>query len=350
VEECKRKCQFYQEHGKQFRTKHLNERMRLAEGRGDEKAMEKIATIIQQKKQCSFWRRLNYVTGKKSTQSATSTQVPTPSGLVTELSTQEPVEDAIFSKVHGTRYTLAKEAPVCSAKLFHDFGYLTNTPAPKAVLDETYFPPPNTDTATKELFNKIATIRKKIPKDFVSYVITPAHWKRYWAIVNKETSLSESGLHFGHYKVGCRSNIIAHYHAAWVTVILAHAIQLERWPRELSVMLKKMLGVTLVTKLRAILLMEVDFNASNKIIYGARMMEQAHEYNLMLDEIYSKKIGWRTMGLLQKHISLTLHDRPEHQQPSLQSMHLIAMTGLLTRLLHWSFKHLAYQNWQLGPC
>jgi hypothetical protein len=33
-------------------------------------------------------------------------------------------------------------------------------------------------------------------------------------------------------------------------------------------MLKKTLGVTLVTKLRAILLMEVDFNATNKIIYG----------------------------------------------------------------------------------
>jgi hypothetical protein len=72
-------------------------------------------------------------------------------------------------------------------------------------------------------------------------------------------------------------------------VILAHAIQLEHWSRGLSVMLEKMLGVTLVTKLRAILLMEADFNASNKIIYSARRMEQARKYNLMLDEIYSEK-------------------------------------------------------------
>jgi hypothetical protein len=55
-------------------------------------------------------------------------------------------------------------------------------------------------------------------------------------------------------------------------------------------MLKKTLGVTLVTKLRAILLMEVDFNASNKIIYGVRMMGQAQDHNLMLDEIYSRKM------------------------------------------------------------
>jgi hypothetical protein len=36
------------------------------------------------------------------------------------------------------------------------------------------------------------------------------------------------GLHFGHYKAGRKSDIIAHYHAARVTVTLAHAIQLER--------------------------------------------------------------------------------------------------------------------------
>jgi hypothetical protein len=83
-------------------------------------------------------------------------------------------------------------------------------------------------------------------------------------------------------------------------VILAHAIQLERWSRGLSVMLKKTLGVTLVTKLRAILLMEADFNAPNKIIQGARMMEQAREYNLMPDEIYSKKNWMADNGTLTK--------------------------------------------------
>ena len=118
-----------------------------------------------------------------------------PSGLVMELSTQEPVEDAIFSKVHGTRFILAKEALVCSGKLFHDFGYLANTPASKAVLDGTYLPPSDLDTATKELFDEIAAIRKIIPKDSVSLVITPAQWKRYWAIVNKKTSSSESGFY-----------------------------------------------------------------------------------------------------------------------------------------------------------
>jgi hypothetical protein len=82
VEECKRDCHFYKEHGKQFHTKQLDERLRLA--RDDKEAIEKIAAIIQQEKQSSFWRWLNYVTGKKHTRSATSIQAPSPSGLVIE--------------------------------------------------------------------------------------------------------------------------------------------------------------------------------------------------------------------------------------------------------------------------
>jgi hypothetical protein len=99
----------------------------------------------------------------------------------------------------------------------------------------------------------------------------------------------ESGLHFGHYIVGCNLDLISHYHVARVTVTLAHAILLERWSRCLSVMLEKTLGVTLMTKLCAILLMEGDFNATNKIIYGRQMIENARRHHLMPEEIFSKK-------------------------------------------------------------
>ncbi len=154
--------------------------------------------------------------------------------------------------------------------------------------------------ATAELFAEIAAIRALIPKDSVSITITPSQWKQYWKVVNEETSSSELGLHFGHYKVGGMSDIIAHYHAAQVTVTLAHAIQLERWLRGLSVMLKKTLGVTLVSKLREILLMEADFNATNKIVYGNRMMKNVRRFNRMPEEILSKKNRTADNGTLCK--------------------------------------------------
>ena len=54
-------------------------------------------------------------------------------------------------------------------------------------------------------------------------------------------------------------------------------------------MLEKIAGVALVTKLRAILLMEADFNCHNKLIFGKRMLNLAREHNLVPDEIYSEK-------------------------------------------------------------
>jgi hypothetical protein len=109
-----------------------------------------------------------------------------------EYTIKDTVEEAIFRVVHDKRYTMAKEAPICSGKLFNNFGYVANTLALRAVLDGTYQTPANSDIATKELFDEIAAIRRIISKDSAPIFITPKQWKRYWAIVNEETSSSEN--------------------------------------------------------------------------------------------------------------------------------------------------------------
>ncbi len=159
-----------------------------------------------------------------------------------ERTTQETVKQMIFLEIQKKRNMLAGEAPICNGDLLQDFSYTTMTPASCAVLDGTYVTPPNSDAATLELFAEIAHIHRLIPAGSVSIIITPKQWKQYWEVVNEETSSSESGIHFGHYIVCSKSDIISHYHATRVTVMLAHAIQLERWSRGLSAMLEKTLG------------------------------------------------------------------------------------------------------------
>ncbi len=166
IEECEQECKFYQENGKRFRLKHLNERMHLAQERNDEIAFKRKGAIIQRERQRSFWQRLNYVTGKKQTHSATTVQVEEQLGLVSESTTKDAVKDAIFTEVHDKQHMLAKEAPICSGKLFNDFGYVANTPASRAVLDGTYQAPTDSDSATKELFAEIAAIRSLSPKSW----------------------------------------------------------------------------------------------------------------------------------------------------------------------------------------
>ena len=54
-------------------------------------------------------------------------------------------------------------------------------------------------------------------------------------------------------------------------------------------MLEKIYGCSLITKLRSILLMEADFNATNKRIFGIEMMENVRRYKLMPEEVFSKR-------------------------------------------------------------
>lgn len=107
--------------------------------------------------------------------------------------------------------------------------------------------------------------------------------------MKEDTSSSESGLHFGHYKAGSHSQPISHFHVLKATLLMKRGILLDRWGRGLSVMIKKMFGCNLVSKLHSILLMEADFNFTNKEFFGRRMMSNIHRFNLMLEEIFSEK-------------------------------------------------------------
>jgi hypothetical protein len=173
LETCKKECAFYQEHGQRFWRKHLNNWLWMAQEQEDKEAFQKISSIIQWEQQRSFWQKLNFVTGKKRTRSATLLQVEGKCGLIMEHTTRDSVERTIFSKIHEKQYTLAGEAPICNGKLFQDFGYCANTPASRAVLDGTYVAPTTLDAATRELFAEIAPICCLVPENSVTIIITP---------------------------------------------------------------------------------------------------------------------------------------------------------------------------------
>ncbi len=125
-------------------------------------------------------------------------------------------------------------------------------------------------------------------------------WQRRWLKAKEKTSSSISGMHFGHYKAGARSRAISNYHALKITLALKHGFHLTRWEKGLTVMLEKKPGCQIIEKLRAILLMEADFNSSNKEIFGCRMLDNVRLYNLMPEEIYSEKGKTADDGTLSK--------------------------------------------------
>ena len=71
---------------------------------------------------------------------------------------------------------------------------------------------------------------------------------------------------------------------------------MSRWSYGLSVMLEKEFGCTLLGKLRVILLMEADFNFSNKIVYGVQILDNARKHGYAPEEIYRvRRTKWPTM-------------------------------------------------------
>jgi hypothetical protein len=65
-------------------------------------------------------------------------------------------------------------------------------------------------------------------------------------------------------------------------------------------MMEKIFGCSLITMLCSILLIEADFNATNKIVYRVRMLAKVRKYKLMPEEMFSKRNQRTDNGTLSK--------------------------------------------------
>lgn len=202
-------------------------------------------------------------------------------GTVKEATTKTEVERSIWKEIHGQRFYLAEQAPICKGRLRGDFGYMTNTAAAAAVLAGNYQFPEGCDEGTKDLLNEAASIRQIIPENSVDTIIKGGQWSDKWKHTDETTSSSKSGRHFGHYIAGTQSKYINHHYALKSLICLKRGFSLERWSSGLSCTLEKKAGCRLLSKLRSILLMEGDFNDNNKVIYGVRMMDNVRWHGIM---------------------------------------------------------------------
>jgi hypothetical protein len=221
-------------------------------------------------------------------------------GQVTEITDQQEVEQEIWRQIHGKRFYLAEQAPICQGRLRGEFGYLANTRAAEEVLAGTYEAEEEVDVGTQGLFDKIAEIRGKIPKDSVDTLVKHPVWQQRWRKAREKTSSSESGRHFGHYIAASDSELISYCHALLAAIAVKRGYSPSRWERALSCMLEKIPGCSLVEKMRAILLMEADFNFINKTLIGSRMLNNALSYGFMAEEIFSERGRTAEDGALAK--------------------------------------------------
>jgi hypothetical protein len=189
---------------------------------------------------------------------------------------------------------------MCSGPLRGVFGYNSVTATAKAILEGTYHYPPAFDEGTKEILQECALICLRIPKNTVSTTITLGDWSNHLCPAQEETFSSIFGRHFGHFKASLQLQYMSYLQALQATLVVKKGIVLEKWLNGLSVMLDFFFGCSLITKLQSILLMEADFNATNKAIYGVCMLANMRKYKLMPEEVYSERNHLADDGTLSK--------------------------------------------------
>jgi hypothetical protein len=167
--------------------------------------------------------------------------------------------------------------------------FAVNTAAAQAILQGTYTFPAETDEYTREFLNTIQASAPRDPRLRISCEITKEDFQKYWKKTKERTSSSISGLHYGHYKAAASNDTLSEIHALMTELAVTGASPFARWEKGLSCMLEKKAGVIKVDKLRAILLMEADFNFFNGLMFAGRMMHQAEANERIPLECYGSR-------------------------------------------------------------
>lgn len=295
LEEAWKQYKKYKKVAHSLRYEFLCEREEMARTK---KAKRAIRMIRQHEESRRAWRAIAKNQGKVRNNGISSVQINNNNNWET-ITKRDEVEAAIMDN-NSKRFNLTTSTPLMSEYMSEKLGYLAEKALGKTILKGEYNRDPNLDEYTNEFLEFISK-RKQLPK--IEEEVKKEDFINYWRKARERTSSSLSGRHFGHYKAAAKSNILSEIHASFLHVAAQSGSCLNRWSKGLTVMLEKIKGNTKVDKLRAILLMEADFNFLNKLFFGNRLIKQCERRDRMPEELYGSR---KNLGAIQVAVNRRL--------------------------------------------
>jgi hypothetical protein len=264
----------------ELRKKHLRWRLSEARVREDDCAAREITRIIQAEARRKRQRAINRVVRPPKGRAVLSVKAFVNGEDVT-YDTQPEVERACREHL-ASRFSSGARAPISYGQLATDIGPLGDTEAARRILDATYEFPPGCDTATVDLLRSVAQIRleiNEVPQH--TSAVTTEDFHSFWDTAKESTSSSKSGRHFGHYKAACSDPTLVSLHVNNINLAVNGGVPLSRWKKGVTVLLEKVAGNNNIAKLRAICLLEADFNWWLKVIFAKRMMSRMRSQDIL---------------------------------------------------------------------
>ena len=245
---------------------------------------KEIECIRKREQSVQTWRVIAKGIGKRRLQSVKEVEV-CQNGIWQKLGTKIEVEEAIMEN-NSRRFHLTRNTPLMAPYLSRKIGFLANTPYAESIIQGNFT---QNDRLSSETNEMLELIGNRPTQPTITASITKNDFQAYWKRAREKTSSSFSGRHFGHYKAASTNDYISEVHACFVHIASETGIKIDRWTKGLTIMLEKSPGVIKVDKLRAILLMEADFNATNKLIFGSRMIKNIEDRQGFPDELYGSR-------------------------------------------------------------
>ena len=223
------------------------------------------------------YKRCNTTFGKRKMKSISSVE-HRDNGVLLQASTKEAVEFAIMQE-NSNRFRLAYSSPLLEGNLHFELGPSGEGPLSADILGS------QEQLRNRPEVEEIFKLFRQSSHLSISSQISTEHWIDHWKCAKERTASSFSGLHFGHYKAHTVQKEIAEIKCKLVNLALLSGQPLMRWTKGVSVMLEKVPGNINVQKLRAILLLEADFNAMHKIIFNNRLIPRIEADNAIPLEV-----------------------------------------------------------------
>ena len=272
----------------EYRKAHLMDKVKEAKRKNQNKRAKEILQLIMRERIREDWKSINRALEQRRGAAITKVVVQK-NGIEIVVCEPEELEPAIMDN-NRKKFHLTDDTPLMGeSKMNEELGFLGATKAAEQILKGTYVFPPGTDAHTIGLLKQLGSAATSITNNSCKATISKDEFKRYWKGRKEKTSSSFSGLHFGHWKAAATSDNLATIHAKTIELAFLTGTPLERWSVGLSVMLEKKPGVIEVDKLRAILLMEADFNFANQLYFGKRLTASAEEHGVIPDDTFGSR-------------------------------------------------------------
>ena len=246
--------------------------------------------LITREKQRRDARHIKRVNNKlRDSTSVTMVIAPNPAdGTRKSCLNKDDIEDACIEEAKR-RFWQASSTPFLQPPLLKKVGRLGTGPGGEEILATgkiTLDPEdPPLDQYTLDFIKQLKRPDNLIEMPLSEAMITTKKHVAGWKRVNERTSSSDKILHFGHCKVTAQDEELAKFEAAMRNIQFITGYSLKRYRYMVLCEILKKAGEFNVEKLRAICLMEAQFNNGNKHI-GRDTLRHGERQRLIAPEQY----------------------------------------------------------------